>query len=289
MPILIIARLTLRETVRRKLLIALVILTVIVALLSGWAFHKLLSIPCGDVGNRHPCSTADLKLLASTLLILLMFMFSFVLAMGAAFVGAPSINNDIESGIALSMLPRPIRRSDVVIGKWLGLAVLIAAYAAISCGIEFIIGDIAFAYVPPHPIVAILFLIGEALAILTITVAGSTRLSGMTCGIIVLVVFGLTWMAGIAGAVGSSFHVRAIENIGTVSSLILPTDGLWRGAIYNLEPVGLVVAGEAVGRAANGNPFFVTSPLPGAYVAWAVGWIVVMLGLAVWSFNRREL
>lgn len=289
MTILTIAQLTLRETARKKLLIALVILTVIVAILSGWAFHKLVSLPCGNRGNPQPCSTADIKLLAATLLILLMFMFSFVLAMGAAFVGAPTIANDLESGVALSMLPRPIRRSDLLLGKWLGLAVLIATYAAVSCGVEFVIGSLTFDYVPPHPILAIIFLIAEALTVLTVTILGSTRLPAMTSGIVVLILFGLTWMAGIAGAVGAAFHSQTIQNIGTISSLILPSDGLWRGAIYNLEPVSLVIATQAVGRAASGNPFFVYSEGPGSYDVWAAAWVVGMLALAIWSFSRREV
>lgn len=282
---LIIAQLTLRETVRRKLMIALAILTVIVAVLSGWAFHKLVSLPCG----ARPCPAADIKLLAATLLIMLMFMFSFVLAMGAAFIGAPAIANDLESGIALAMLPRPIRRSDVVLGKWLGLATLIALYAAISTGLEFAIGGVAFSYVPPHPVLATAFLVAEALAVLTLTLLGSTRLPAMTCGIVVLVLFGMTWMAGIAGAVGAAFRARAIENIGTVSSLLFPTDGLWRGAIYNLEPVGLVVGTQAAGQAVSRNPFFVYTALPPSYVLWAAVWIAGMLSLAMWSFARREV
>jgi len=116
-----------------------------------------------------------------------------------------------------------------------------------------------------------------------------TILPAMTGGIIVVVVYGLTWMGGIAGAVGADFHSRAIQDIGTVSSLILPTDGLWRAAIYNLEPVAVIATGNATGRVASGNPFFVASGPPGAYVLWALGWVAAVLGLAIWSFSRREL
>jgi ABC-type transport system involved in multi-copper enzyme maturation permease subunit len=289
MAILTIAQATLREASRRRLLIALAILTVIVAVLSGWAFHRLLQIPCGEAGQTHPCSATDLKLLASTLLLLLMFMFSFVLALGAAFVGAPSIHNDVESGVMLAVLPRPIRRSEVVLGKWLGLAVLIALYAAISCGMEFVIGKFAFDYVPPHPILAILFLIGEALVVLTISLAWSTRLSGITGGIIVLVVFGITWLAGIAGGVGAAVHSHAIQDVGTISSLILPTDGLWRGAIYDLEPYTLIVSQQSFGRAASANPFFAAAPAATPYIVWAAAWVLAVLGIAIWSFHRKEL
>lgn len=289
MVVLTIARLTLREASRRRLLIAVAVLTVIVAILSGWAFHRLLQFPCGSGNATHACSPVQLKILAATLLLLLMFMFSFVLALGAAFVGAPAIANDVESGIALAMLPRPIRRSEVVLGKWLGLAVLLALYAGIACGMEFVIGRFAFDYVPPHPILAIGFLIGESLIILTLSLAWSTRLPAMTGGIIVLVLFGVTWIAGIAGGVGALVHARTIQNVGTISSLILPTDGLWRGAVYNLEPVSLIIAQEGEGSAAAGNPFFSATAAPPAYILWSVGWIAAVLGITIWSFHRREL
>src|SRR5579864_3062980 len=104
MAILTIAQATLREAARRRLLIALAVLTVIVGILSGWAFHRLLQIPCGEGFHPRACTPTELKILASTLLLLLMFMFSFVLALGAAFVGAPSIHNDVESGVMLAIL-----------------------------------------------------------------------------------------------------------------------------------------------------------------------------------------
>jgi ABC-type transport system involved in multi-copper enzyme maturation permease subunit len=289
MAILTIARLTLREASRRKLLLAVAILTVVLAALTGFAFHKLLALPCGNTGNPHPCSAHTLTLLAATLLILLAFMFSFVLAVGAAFIGAPSVAGDIESGVLLSMLPRPIRRGDVILGKWLGLAALIVLYAGITCGIEFAISAVTLNYVPPHPILAILFLIAEALAVLSLTLAASTRVSAMTVGIVVVVLFGLNWIAGIAGAVGAAFHTHAIQDIGTVSSLLFPTDGLWRATIYNLEPVAVLSAGGAADRVAAGNPFFVLSGPTTAYLIWAICWVIAVLGITMWSFNRREL
>lgn len=292
MAVLTIARLTLREASRRRLLIAVVVLTVILGLLSDWGFHRLLELPCGDRANPHPCSPETQKLVAATLLILLMFMFSFVLALGAAFIGAPSIANDVESGVLLSMLPRPIRRSDIVLGKWLGLSILLALYAGIACGLEFIIADYALNYLPPHPVFAIAFIVGEAVVLLTLTLVGSTRIPAMTCGIVVLVLFGMSWMGGIVGGVGAAFNNRAVENIGIVSSLLLPTDGLWRGAIYNLEPVSIiaVVGNSSEARSvASGNPFFTMSPPTTPYVLWTLAWLAVVLGAAMWSFNRREL
>jgi hypothetical protein len=142
---------------------------------------------------------------------------------------------------------------------------------------------------PPHPVLAILFVVAESLIVLTLALAASTRLPAMTGGIVVVVLFGVTWMGGIAGAVGSSFHSRPIENIGTVTSLIFPTDGLWRAAIYQLEPAASIIAAANGGRSASANPFLVTTGPSPAYVVWAIGWLVAVLVIAVWSFGRREL
>jgi ABC-type transport system involved in multi-copper enzyme maturation permease subunit len=289
MVILTIARITLREASRRKLLVAVAILTVVVAVLSGWGFHRLLSLPCGEAPNTYACPVYEDRLVAATLLILLLFMFSFVLALGAAFLAAPSIANDVESGVVLAMLPRPIRRSDLVLGKWLGLATLIAVFAGLACGMEFVISNLALSYVPPHPILAVVFVVAEAITVMTLALALSSRLPAMTGGISVVILFGLTWMGGITGAVGAAFHVKAIRTVGLVSSLLLPTDGLWRAAIYNLEPVALVVAGGASQREASGNPFFVKSGPATAYLIWAAAWLIAVLAVGIWSFNRREL
>jgi ABC-type transport system involved in multi-copper enzyme maturation permease subunit len=291
MIVLTIARLTLREAVRRRLVIAVFILTVLLALLSGWAFHKVISLPCGGEagGSPHPCSVADQKLLAATLLVLLAFMFSFVLAVGAAFLGAPALWADMESGVLLAMLPRPIRRADVLLGKWLGLAILVAGYTAIACGMEMIISSWMLNYVPPHPVNAVAFICAEALVLLSLAITCSTRISSMASGIVIILLFGVVWMGGMAGEVGAVRHSQTIENIGTISSLLLPTDGLWRGAIYNLEPVTIVLVQKEFSTYAAGNPFFVETSPSSAYMFWSLGWVVAVLLVGIWSFTKRDL
>jgi ABC-type transport system involved in multi-copper enzyme maturation permease subunit len=282
-----IARLTLREAVRRKLILATFVLTVVLAVISGWAFHKLIGLPCGPNGTA--CSITDQKIEAATLIIMLGFMFSFVVAVGAAFLGAPSIWAEMESGVLLSMLPRPIRRSEVLLGKWLGLAILVVAYTVIATGMEMVICAWALNYVAPHPITALMFIAAQALILLTLSIACSTRIPSMASGIVLIVLFGITWMAGIAGSVGAAVHARAMEDVGTVSSLLLPTDGLWRAAVYNLEPYGVLVVQRQIGRPGSANPFFVAAGPAPAYLIWAVVWVVAVLAIGIWSFNRREL
>lgn len=282
--ILIIAGLVIREAARRRLLLALLILTLIVIALTGWGFSR---IPTFSSGGR-PLSDVMVRTIASQLLILSMFMFSFVLAMAAVFVAAPSIANDVESGVALALLSRPISRTEYVLGKWLGHAALIALYAGGAGVAELVVVNAVVGYLPPEPIAFLLFLIGEGLVILTLALLLSTRLSGMVGGVIALVLFGIAWIGGIVGGIGAAFGNTTIGHAGTVTRLILPTDALWRGAVFTLEPAAVIAAGSQAGAAAAANPFFAATPLPLAMVLYAVGWILVLLGLTVLAFRGRE-
>ncbi|MSQ24314.1 MAG: ABC transporter permease [Chloroflexi bacterium] len=284
-PIFVIARLTIREASRRRLLLAVVILTLVLIGATTWGFAILTSLPCR---NGEPCSPIESKILAATLLILVAFMFSFILTLGAVFITAPAVVSEVESGVALAMLARPIRRSDVVIGKWLGLATILAGYTLVTTSIEFAAVSVFVGYTPPHPIMASTFLFAESLVMLTLALLCSTRLPPMTGGVVALILFGLAWIGGIARAVGEALGADTVRTIGQVTTLILPTDGLWRGALFSLEP-SLLLQGAGSGRGFAANPFFAIGPPPPEYLAWAAAWVVAILGLAVFSFNRRQL
>ena len=216
-------------------------------------------------------------------------MYSGVLALSAAVVAGPLISSEVESGLLLSMLARPVRRSEIVVGKWLGLAVLVAIYAAGSALLEIAAVDWATGYVPPHPVELVLFVGAEGLALLSVGLLLSTRLSGITGGVIALVAWLMAWIAGVVGDIGASLQNQAVENVGTISHLILPTDGLWRGAVYAMEPDVILAALRAGGTVAQANPFAAVNPPPVQFLAWVVVWFALMLALSVWSFRTREI
>ena len=281
MRVLTIARLTILEASRRKLLLALAALTVVVVVVTSWGFSRLPTM-----NNVTP---AQVRVAASQLTILMAFMFSGVLALGSTLVAAPSIASDIESGIALAILPRPIRRSEVLMGKWLGLAVLVTFYAAGSGVLELLGIWLGTDYLPPNPIAALAFVAAEGIILMTLALLLSTRLAPMTGGVIALVLFFVAWIGGIALAIGNAFDNETIKNIGIGSRLLIPTDGLWHGAIFYLEPSDFIAAARAAGRARAGNPFFAEAPLPVWYLLAVGAWFVGVLGLANWSFRRRDL
>jgi ABC-type transport system involved in multi-copper enzyme maturation permease subunit len=283
--VLTIAHLTVAEAVRRRIVWVLAGLTLLSVALTTWGVEQLVSL-------ARAGRTSDLEIYVgvSQVLILVAFMFSFVLAMTAAFLGAPAIASDIESGIAHAMLARPIRRADLVIGRWLGLVVVVVLYAAASGLLEVAAVGLVSGYVPPQPLVAVGFMSAQAVVLLTLSLLLSTRLPAIAAGAICVVAFGLGWIAGVFAGIGRFFDAGPLVTAAEASRWLLPSDGLWRGAIFGLEPPEVVLV--AVGRggpAAEANPFFATAIPSGAFLAWSAAWIAIVLAIAVVSFARRDL
>jgi ABC-type transport system involved in multi-copper enzyme maturation permease subunit len=281
----VIARLTVRELIRRRVVWVLAILSILSVALVGWGLDRLVVLARADGVDE-----VQIAIGVSQILILIAFMFSFVLAMTAAFVGAPAIGGDLESGVALAILARPIRRTEVMVGRWLGCAVVVVAYTVLSGLLAIGVAFLVSGYGPPEPFLAVGFLSGQALVLLTLTLALGSLLPSIAAGAIAVVGFGLGWMAGVMAGVATALGVDLLGRVAEASRWILPSDGLWRGVIYGLEPplVLLIAAGEAP-ELANANPFYAASPPPMLFVVWSVAWIGLVLGLAAWRFERRDL
>ena len=278
-----IARLTVHEMLRRRLFLVLLGLTILVVAFTSWGFGQITTI-----GNR-PMTRVEQVAVVSQLLILVGFMFSFTLAFSAVFAGAPSLSGDLESGVALSIVARPISRAEYVIGKWLGVVITILIYAIPTTAAQLLMVNLVVGYVPPHPVEFVAFLSLEAIVILTLALALSTRLAGMVGGVVALILWGVGWIGGIVGGVGAALANDTAMHVGTATRLILPTDGMWRGGVWALEPASVIAATRAAGAGVASNPFFASDPPEPLYVAWTVAWIALLLGVAVWSFSRREV
>jgi ABC-type transport system involved in multi-copper enzyme maturation permease subunit len=282
--VLVIAGLTVREVVRRRILWVLVLLAIASTVLVGWGLDRLVVI-----SRQNGMSETELRLGVSEVLILIAFMFSFVLAMSAAFLAAPAIASDVETGTVLALLARPMRRADLVVGRWLGLAVVTAAYAVGSGLLAIGVVGLVSGYLPPSPQVAVGYLAFEAVVVLTAALVLGTRLPGIAAGAVTVVLFGMGWFTGVLGGVASALGVAQLAGVGDVFRVLFPTDGLWRGVIYGLEPPSVILAAMLSGRLGTSNPFFAPAPPPPEFVAWCVVWVAGLLALGAWLFGRREL
>jgi ABC-type transport system involved in multi-copper enzyme maturation permease subunit len=277
-----IAKLTIGEAARRRVLWVLVILALVAVGLTTWGVATLIQ------GARdRGIGDLDIKFAVSQILIFIAFMFGFVLVMTAAFFGSPAIATDLESGVAQAMLARPLRRSSYLLGRWLGLAVVIVAYAVVAGLLAIGAVGLVSGYLPPDPITPVAYLAGQALVLLSLTVLLSTRLPPIAGGAIAVVAYGLAWMAGVLGKIGLALGTTTLVTVGDALHYLLPTDALWQGVVYGLEPsfIRNVVGNEF----ARSSPFFADAPPSLAIVAWGAIWVALVLVLAVNQLRRREL
>ncbi|HEX3463864.1 MAG TPA: ABC transporter permease subunit [Candidatus Elarobacter sp.] len=285
MNVLLFASLTLRELLRRRLVAAAGVLTLVIVAFTAWGMHRLATA----IVDGHPLGQPTVRATAAGIVILLAFLFSFVIALGAALIGAPAIAESIVNGEILAVLARPVRRAEVVLGRWLGTLVALALYVAVAGGVELLVVRAATGYAPPHPLDALGFLAGVAAVVTTAAVALATRLPALAAGIVAAMLFGLAWIGGIVESIGLALGNQRLADAGTLVALLFPSDALWRGALYALQPATFTAVAANANASGAVNPFTVTSPPPSALLAWACGWIVVVVLAGMVSFRTRDL
>jgi ABC-type transport system involved in multi-copper enzyme maturation permease subunit len=278
--VLTFAALTVQEASRRRVLRALAGLTLVLLALSAFGFSRI------EAEFGATLTTGEARLAASTVLNLVMFGLSLIAALGTAFLAGPVLAGEIESGMALAVLARPVRREAVLVGKWLGLVAFGSGFVVLAGLAQFLVVRATVGYWPPDPAGGLALLAAQTTVLLTLGLLLSTLISPMASGIVAVGLFGATWIAGVVGAVGQALENDSVARVGDVSRMLLPTDGLWRGAMHAFQDPGLLAT---LSEEFDAHPFLSLSPLTGAYLAWTALWVVLMLAFAAALFLRRDL
>ena len=168
----------------------------------------------------------------------------------------------------------------MLVGKWLGLVVFGSGFVAAAGLAQFLVVRVTVGYWPPQPIEGLALLAAQTTVLLTLGLLLATLISPMASGVVAVGLFGATWIAGVVGGIGDAFGNEGVARIGTVSRMLLPTDGLWRGAMHALQdPIAVAQFG---GPAVEGGfPFLSKAPLTATYLGWTGVWVALLLGLAV--------
>ena len=201
-------------------------------------------------------------------------------AMGAL-LGADTLAGEITSGTIQTIVTKPVRRSDVVLGKWLGFAGLLALYSVLMSGGTVLSVFIQAGYTPPHLPAGLALIYLEALLVMTISLACSSSLSGLATGGVVFVLYGLAFIGGWIEQFGSLLYNQTAVRVGIVTSLIIPSEALWRRASYEMQ--------SPLTFALQMTPFSTVSVPSILMIVYAVAYLAVMLIVAVNTFQHRDI
>jgi Cu-processing system permease protein len=298
---LVVARWTVLEARRRRLLLAGALLSVAFVALFVVGFYllyrtqqrDLLAAQAQDGGPADGLDAREELLAISTILVILgLYGVQFLAALLGLFLGVASVSPEIDSGALHAVLARPLSRLQYLMGRFLALAGLLTAYVVVMSGALLLTARVVAGYRPGDAAGVIGLMILQVLILLAVSLLGSTVLPTLANGVVMLVLFGLAWLGGIIGFVGTIPPGNELmANLGTAVSLLLPADAVWRGASYHILPPSFLVASSFAGGSGEeiGLPFGSTTPIARAMLAWALAYPVACLALAVAAFRRRDL
>lgn len=278
-----VALLTCREMSRRRFFLGAVAATVALVAVTAWGFSYLAHI---RTAHGTPVTHLEVLTMSAVLVILISYLFNFLLGVAAVFLAAPSLANDIESGVLLPVLARPISRAAIFSGKALALAIVIAVYALVAGACEYAVVYFATGYAPPHPAQALGFLALSGIVMVVLALLLSTRMSAIAASIVAVGLFIIARLGSAAQSLGLHFDNATATHAGTISQLLLPSDAMWQAALFRLEPASMVAAMSMRGWP---GPFFTTAPPPAAMLFWSLAWIAVIGIFAARSFALRDL
>ena len=282
MATLIFARLTFVEAIRRRILLAAFALGVAFLVLYGAGFFFMQEQ--WRSGASGLMSEVIRKQFTTFLVMAGLYAVNFLGAIMGAILSADTLAGEIASGTIQSLAAKPVRRVEIVLGKWLGFAGLLGLYLLLMAGGVVAIGYGLTGFYLPNMVIGIGLIYFDALLVMTVTLACSSRLSTLATGGVVFGLYGIGFIGGWVEQFGAFLQNQTAVNVGIISSLLIPSEALWRRAAFEMTPP----LGQALGFA-SGGPFITTSVPSPAMVAYAGLYVVVILALTVRQFSRRDL
>lgn len=283
--IVCIARFTIQEAVSRRLILTGLLASAAYLLVFGLGFHFAHDKALENARSVAQQMTVPIAL--TTLTLLGLYVVYFMASFLAVFLAVGSISGEIDSGTVYAILARPLRRSNLVLGRWLAHGALVVVYLAMMAGLVLLEARWIGGVEVPSAVRAMALMGLGALTVMSLAVCGSTLLSTMANGVAVFALIGLAWLGGMVEWAGGLIQQPAMQNLGIVVSLLVPSDALWRAASYYLQPPALLSASSGAG--AGLLPFASSLPPSVPFLAWSVGYVVVCLAGALAAFARRDL
>ncbi len=268
--------LTFHEARRRRMVIVALVLGVAFLLLFTTGFHFVYSEM-----KQHQEEAPAFTFMYNFLVMAGLYVVHFLTIMISIFASVDTISGEITTHTIQAIATKPIQRWQIVLGKWLGFAAMVALYLTLLGGGILLIVYVMVGYVPPNPLQGMAMIILEALVLVSLSLLGGTYFSTMTNGVALFMLYGVAFIGAWVEQIGSLLQSQNAVRIGIITSLLLPVEALWRRVSYVMQP--------ALSRELAVTPFATTSVPSEAMVIYAVVYALIALLLAMVAFSQRDL
>lgn len=283
-PILTLTKLTFREAVRRKIMLAGLVLGISFLIIYSIGLHFILiqirSVAIHNAPSQSAANVINVESMNGFLMAGLYAVTFLSIAM-SALLAADTLAGEINSGTIQTIATKPIRRADIVLGKWLGFAGLLGLYILLMAGGVVLSMFLQTGYTPDNLLAGLSLIYMEAVLIMTITLLCSAALPALATGGTVFGLYGLSFIGSWIEQFGAVLHNETAIKIGIITSLFIPSESLWRRAAFEMQTPLAGVLG--------GNPFGAISVPSVLMVVYAVLYLVVALISSIRIFQQRDL
>ena len=261
---------------------AALILGVLFLIVYGLGFHYILVEVEQQFGSRGVLQKTEI---INFLLMSGMYVVNFLTVIMTVLTSVDTLSGEISSGTIQSLVSKPIRRWEIVLGKWLGFSIMLTLYLLLMGGGTMGIVFLRAGYIAPHPIQGLGFILLDALILLTVSLLGGTRFSTLANGVMVFGLYGIAFIGGWIEQIGTFFtNVSANQaaiNIGIISSLIMPSEALWKRAVHELQSPLVTTLGF--------SPWTGQTYPSNIMILYSFIYLFFMLGMAIYFFHKRDL
>jgi ABC-type transport system involved in multi-copper enzyme maturation permease subunit len=279
-----IAAYGLREAMRRRVFVIVLVLTVLFlglfALANHYVFRDVASITPPEDVNVDGRTFAGAFLLG-----LAMFATLFLGVVMAVFLTLGTVSGDAERGLLQPLVVRPVGRSTLLLARFGGAALVCTAYVLgvyfASMAITGITGD----WWPNRIVSPGIELAAAVVLVAALSLVGSVVLSATANGIAVFMLFGAGLVAGLLGTIGHALNSHSIKHASTIAAWVLPFEALYQDALRQIT----------VGASGLTGFLLELGPFGGGYVhgwsirLWAAAYLALVGVVALALFARRDL
>lgn len=280
---IVLARFTLREALRRRVFTVVAILTVAFLVLYGLGVWQAFGV-AEDLGSGFAGVDANV-VVGATMFGLAMFGTLFLGVVLAVFLTLGAVRGDAERGLLQPLVVRPAARRDVLLARLLAAGGVSALYVLAVYVAAMVITGAIGGWWPDAPVTAGLALALGVVVVTALSLAGSVGLASTANGIAIFMAFGAGLVAGLLGQIGRALSNGTLTDVADVASYALPFEALYQNALNDLT----------VGTGGFTSFALQLGPLGGARDGgaglwlWSLAYLAVVVALAVAAFRRRDL
>jgi len=285
-----ISKLTFKEMVSKRIFLITIIMTLVFLALYGTAIYFAGKDTPGAGANAGTQVILMQQFVASQLMGVGLYFSSFIIALLAILSSVSTISGEVSSHQIDTWLMRPISRARFVLGKFIGLALLLISYAIglffsiilihQGIGAEWMALDIK----PMQILKAVSVFAIQPFVLIAFGLFLSTRMTTLNAGIVSIILYGAAFIGGFIEQFGAVIEKTTLVNIGIVMSLVFPID-----SIYRKMTILLFDTSDNPLSLAQGGMFTSISNPSNLMICYALLYGVLIVLFSVYSFKNKDV